>query len=140
MIQFGEIDLPMTASAKIAPLIAALLLAAALAGCVVPPGDGGEASLERFLVAPDQFVLFNCEQLAVKAAQLATREKELRGLMAQASTGSDGRLVSAFAYRPEYVTLHGDMNEVRKAAAAKNCKPMPALENAPARMSDTIVR
>jgi hypothetical protein len=139
MIQFGEIDLPMIASAKICSLFAAALLAAALAGCSAS-GPGGEDSMAKFFVAPDGFVLFNCDQLAVKAAQLATREKELQGLMAQAGTGSDGRLVSAFAYRPEYITLRGDMTEVRKAAAAKNCKPAPALGNAPPRMSDTIVR
>src|SRR5471030_974819 len=108
MIQFGEIDLPMTARAKIGPLVAAALLAASLAGCAAS-GPGGEDSMTKFFVAPDGFVLFNCDQLAVKAAQLATREKELQALMAQAGTGSDGRLVSAFAYRPEYVTVRGDM-------------------------------
>ena len=129
----------MTASANTRPLIAAALLAGALAGCSTQGGTSDD-SAARFFVAPDGFVLFNCEQLAAKAVVLAAHEKELRELMAKAGAGSDGRLVSAFAYRPEYISLRGDMNEVRKAAAAKNCKSMPALEKSSVRASDSAVR
>jgi hypothetical protein len=129
----------MTASAKIRPLIAAALLASALAGCSTQSSIPDD-SAARFFVAPGGFVLFNCEQLAAKAVVLATREKELEELMAKAGTSSDGRLVSAFAYRPEYISVRGDMNEVRKAATAKNCKSTPALENSYRRASDNAVR
>jgi hypothetical protein len=139
LLQCHGKELAMAASARIRPLIVAALLASALAGCSTQSSIPDD-SAARFFVAPDGFVLFNCEQLAAKAVALATREKELEELMAKAGTSSDGRLVSAFAYRPEYISLRGDMNEVRKAAAAKNCKSMPALENSFRRASDNAVR
>jgi hypothetical protein len=119
-------------------LIAAVLLVASLAGCSA--GGGGEDSMARFYVAPDRFVLFNCDQIATRAASTSARLKELQALITQAGPGSDGRFVSAIAYRPEYVTLRGDMNELRRTAAAKNCKSMPALEYFEGRASDNAVR
>jgi hypothetical protein len=139
MIQFGEIDLPMNASAKIRPLFAALLLATSLGACTSPGGNADDGAA-RFFVTSDQFVLFNCEQLATKAAAVAAREKELQALMVQAGPSSDGRLVSALAYRPEYLTLRGNMSDLRKTATEKNCKPMLALENPSGRASDSVVR
>jgi hypothetical protein len=120
-------------------LVAASLFAASLSGCTAPGGSADDG-IARFFVAPDQFVLFNCEQLAARATVLAARQKELQGLMAQAGPAADGQLVSALAYRPEYISLRGDMIELRKAAAAKNCKSMPALENPAGRTSDSAVR
>ena len=120
-------------------LVAAAMLAATLSGCTAPGGNADD-SMARFMVAPDRFVLFNCEQLATRAATSAARVKELQALMAQAGRSSDGRLVSAIAYRPEYVSLRGDMNELRKAAAEKNCKSMPALDYFEGRASDNAVR
>ena len=138
MIELGAIELPMTARTNIRCLIAAALLAASLAGCSA--GGGGDDSLARFYVAPDRFVLFNCEQIATKAASTSARIKELQALMTKAGTSSDGRLASAIAYRPEYVTLRGDMNELRRTAATKNCKSMPELEYFEGRASDNAVR
>ena len=118
-------------------LLAAALLAAALAGCS-GPGGSGDDSMAKFLVAPDRFVLFNCEQLATRASTIVTRQKELEGLMAKAGPSADGQLASAITYRPEYVELRGDMIELRKSAAARNCKPIPALDEG--RSSDRAVR
>jgi len=124
---------------KFRHLIAAALLAAMLAACTAPGGNTDDG-MARFFVAPDKFVIFNCDQLAVRATVVADRQKELQGLMAQAGNGSDGRLVSALAYRPEYVMLRGDMTELRQAAASKNCKSMPALDEPVGRASDSAVR
>ena len=71
---------------------------------------------------------------------VAARQKELQGLMTQVGPTADGQLVSTLAYRPEYVSLRGDMNELRKTAAAKNCKSMPELEYFEGRASDNAVR
>jgi hypothetical protein len=110
--------------AKFPLLAAAAVLAAALAGC---GSQGGTADdrLGRFLVAPDKFSLYNCPELAEKAETTAARERELQALIARAGEGSGGRMVSAVAYRPEYLTVHGEMNELRAAAAAKKCDFVP---------------
>jgi hypothetical protein len=124
----------MIARSKKFHLIAAALLAATLAAC-----GASDDKMGRMLVAPDKFVLYGCPAIAEKAAFNAVREQELQALMTKAGTGSDGRLVSAVAYRPEYLELRGEDNELRAAAIAKNCSPLPA-ETPQGRVSDTIVR
>ena len=120
-------------------IIAVAMLAATLSACT-PPGGNADDGMARFFVAPDKYVIFNCDQLAIRATVVAARQKELQALMAQAENGSDGRLVSALAYRPEYVTLRGDMIELRQTAAAKNCKSVPTLDEPVGRASDNVVR
>jgi hypothetical protein len=137
MIHLAAIELPMTARNYIRRMLAAALLAAALAGCAGTGGIGDD-SMARFLVASDRFVLFNCEQLATRTTAIVTRQKELEALMAKAGPGADGQLASMITYKPEYVELRGDMIELRKTAAARNCKPMPALDEG--RSSDRAVR
>jgi hypothetical protein len=137
MIQLAAIELPMTTRTQIPRPIAATLLAAALSACAGPNGPGDD-SMARFLAAPDRFVLFNCEQLGVRATAIVTRQKELEALMAKAGPSADGQLASAITYKPEYAELRGDMIELRKSAAARNCKPIPALDEG--RNSDRAVR
>jgi hypothetical protein len=137
MIHLAAIDLPMIARIYISRLFAAAMLAAALAGCAAPGGSGDDG-MARFLVSPDKFVLFNCEQLATRATAIVMRQKELEALIAKAGPSADGQLVSTFTYKPEYVELRGDMAELRKAAAARNCKTIPTLDEG--RASDRAVR
>ena len=120
-------------------LIVTAVLAATLAGCTAPGGNSDD-SMARFFGAPDRFMLFNCDQLATRAVTSVARIKELQALMTKAGVSPDGRLASAIAYRPEYASLRGDMNELRKAAAEKNCKSMPALDYFEGRASDNAVR
>jgi hypothetical protein len=128
-------DLAMISSEKSRHLIAAVLLAAMLAGCAASDDSTG-----RFLVAPDKFTLYNCAQLAEAAQANATRQRELEMLMAKAGPDAGGPLVSAVAYRPEYAQKRGEMNEMRRTAAEKNCKSLPGAEIPTGRTSDTIVR
>jgi hypothetical protein len=97
-------------------------MAAALA-LVACAGNDDQAA--RFLVAPGKYVLFNCKQLAQQATGNMTRQHELEGLMAQAGTGSTAQLVSAMTYRPEYLTLRGEMADMRQVAADKKCNFVP---------------
>jgi hypothetical protein len=113
---------------------AIVLVAATLAGCASDDSAG------RFLVAPDKFTLYNCAQLAEAAQANAVRQRELELLMAKAGPDAGGPLVSAVAYRPEYTQKRGEMNELRKTAAEKNCKSLPGAEIPGGRTSDTIVR
>jgi hypothetical protein len=47
--------------------------------------------------------------------------------MAKAGSDSSGQFVSNLSYRPEYTQLRGQMNELRRSAAEKNCKFNPAV-------------
>lgn len=115
------------------------VLVAGLAALTLAACAGNDDQAARFLVAPGRYALFNCEQLAQEAAVKVTRQHELEGLMAQAGTGSAGQLVSAVTYRPEYLTLRGELEDMRQTAAEKKCKVVPGEEPAGlAASSDTI--
>jgi hypothetical protein len=107
----------------------AIIIGTAASAVLLSACTMSDESLSRLLVAPDKFVLYNCPELVEKAKALAERERELTGLMAKAGPEADGRLVSAMAYRPEYISVQGEQTELRKAAAAKNC-PLPDAANA----------
>ena len=102
-------------------LFAAALVALTLAACA----GGNDDVTARMLVAPGKYALFNCAQLAQQADVNMKRQHELEGLMAQAGTGSGGQMVSAVAYRPEYLQLRGEMEDMRQTAADKNCNFVP---------------
>lgn len=123
----------MTGRGTFRSLIAALA-ALALSGCT------SEDSAGRFLVEPDKYLLYSCTELATAAHANFVRQHELEILIAKAGSGSGGQVVSNLAYRPEYVQLHGEMNELRRAAANKNCKPLPVSGFTGERASDQAVR
>src|SRR5215475_5261531 len=100
------------------------IIATALAGCAV-----SDDSVDRFLVKPDRYVLYNCAQLAKAAQATRSRQRKLEMLKAKAETDSVGVLVSSAVYGPEYAQLRGMMNELQKAAVDKNCKFAPGAEN-----------
>src|SRR5262245_20547086 len=107
-------------------LIAAL---AALTGCV------SDEAASRFLVDPGRYVLYACPEIATAARANATRQREIDALMSKAGGGVGGQLASTMAYRPEYAQLRGEMDQLRKAAADKDCKFTPG-----GRTSDQVVR
>ena len=109
-------------------------MAAGLCGCA------SEDTAGRFLVTPDKFVLYNCAQLSDAAQANFVRQQQLEKLMAKAGTGTGGEVVSDLAYRPEYVQLRGEMNELRKANVEKNCKPIMNNSSPTGRTSDQAVR
>jgi hypothetical protein len=91
-----------------------------LAGCA-ERGSSPDDRIGNLLISPGKYEFYTCAQLTVAGQALAVREKELTGLMARARTGAAGGLVSSIAYQPEYYQVHGDMNELRRAAAARKC-------------------
>jgi len=95
-------------------------LAAALSGCAM-----SDDSMARFVVAPDKYLLYNCEEIAREAKTAAAREQELHRLMVRASADPAGRLVSGIAYDSDYLTVRGELNELRAAAVSKHCEPVP---------------
>jgi hypothetical protein len=107
-------------------LVAAMALAVPLANCTTSGGTPDD-KMGRALVAPGKYRLYDCVQLAEVGRSTASREEELRGLIAKAGTGFGGSLVATAAYKPEYYQVHGELNEIRREAAGKNCKFAPGV-------------
>ena len=115
--------------------VAGAALAAALSGCAMSDDQMG-----RLLVAPNKYVIYNCDEIARELQITGAREKELQQLMARASTDAGGRLVSSLAYDSDYLTARGEINELRATAAAKHCDPVPGAAGPAARASDRAIR
>jgi len=114
---------------------ALVLIAVLLSACA-----GNDDMTGRMLVAPGKYVLFNCTQLAEQATTNLKRQHELEGLMVQAGTGSGGQLVSAVAYRPEYLQLRGEMEDLRQTAADKKCNFVPGEDPGATAASSRAIR
>ena len=94
--------------------------ALSLSGC----GSQGDF-VANSLTAPGQYDLYDCTELKVAAKGIVTRQRQLEQLMARASQGPAGGVINATTYQPEYVTLRGKMNELRRAVAANHCNFEP---------------
>jgi hypothetical protein len=116
------------------------MLAAALAALTLAACAGNDDTTARMLVAPGKYALFNCTQLAEQATTNQKRQHELEGLMAQAGTGSGGQLASAVAYRPEYLQLRGEMEDLRQTAADKKCNFVPGEDPGATAASSRAIR
>jgi hypothetical protein len=115
-------------------LLIGIPAAGVLAGCATSDDSAG-----RFFVPPDRYQLYSCRELAEAAQAVRARQLELEGLMAKAGLDASGRFVSTIAYRPEYLQLRGQMNEIHKTSTEKKCKFN--LDAAPgARVSDQFIR
>ena len=103
-------------------IAAGLLAIASLGGCSM-----SDDRLASIMVAPGKFALYTCPEMVQNQKENVKRQREIEGLMAKAGQESSGRFVSAMAYRPEYLTLLGEMKDLRNAAAEKQCVlPDPA--------------
>jgi len=113
----------------------AALAAAMLAGCAM-----SDDSLSSFLVAPGNYVLFSCDDIARTAKTTQARQKELEQLMAKASTDAGGRMIADATYGTDYVTTRGRMKNLRAAAAERKCNFVPGEDNPAGRTSDSVIR
>jgi hypothetical protein len=101
-------------------------LAALLAGC-----STGADVIGTAMVDPAQFTFYKCPDLIARNRAAMVRQRELRDLMDKAEKETGGALVSAMAYRSEYVSLGGELRLLHQVAAEQNCTlPPPApIEN-----------
>jgi hypothetical protein len=118
----ARLQIPMRTAAALA------LAALTLAGCATSDSDDSAA---RFLVAPGKFRLYNCEHIKIETARVVTRQRELEALMARSAAGSGGEFVNAVAYRPEYLSLRGEMIDLQRTAQEKKCDFVPGQAPAP---------
>ena len=110
----GRMVMPMAAA------IFAAVSAAMLAGCSTDIASYA-------LVTTDKYQYFDCESIATQIAGQTAREKELADLMAKA-----GPVVSAVSYEPDYISVRGELRELRRTAAQKHCEAKAEKPAAPA--------
>ena len=108
----------------------ALLMAVSLAGCATQ-GPAPQDRLGSFMVTPGKYAFYNCAQLEGPRSGTESRKRELDALIAKAGSGPGGTVAATLAYRTEYAQVQGDLAEIAKEAAAKNCAPPPKPAAAP---------
>ena len=100
----------------------ALLAVASLAGCATQ-GPAPQDRLGSFMVTPGKYNMYNCAQLEGPRSGMESRKRELDALIAKAGTGPGGAVAATLAYRTEYAQVQGELAELAKESAAKNCPP-----------------
>jgi hypothetical protein len=114
-----------------------LALAALLAAAAVLSACGTSGDVSSLLVSPGKYDIYTCPQIADEMVTVEAQGRKLEGLMARADQEPSGQFVNSIAYEPDYLTYRGEMRELQKSAAAKNCKNLPAAPGA--RKSDNAI-
>jgi hypothetical protein len=95
----------------------AAMLMVGLAGC----GSISDRTAAAAFTSPGKYDVYSCEDVERMIAAVRVRQVELEQLMARASQGAGGEFVNAIAYRGEYAQGRGDLIELAKAKADKQC-------------------
>ena len=101
----------------IARFAGAALLAAGLAGC----GSISERTAAAAFTSPGKYNMYTCQDVETSMVKLRTRQEELEQLMARASQSVGGELVNTIAYRGEYAQARGELLELGRVKADKQC-------------------
>jgi hypothetical protein len=96
----------------------AISIAISLGGCASTVNIVGDP-----FVQPEKFHFLRCEDIAKRLVSTRAREQELRTLMDRAAAGAGGSAVNLVVYQPEYQTVTSELQQLRAAAAEKNCPP-----------------
>jgi hypothetical protein len=75
----------------------------------------------------------NCEQLATVSKQKRDRQRELKELIDKAEQAAGGQIVSALAYRTDYVAVNEELQVIDSTVREKNCTASPPSKGAPRR-------
>ena len=75
----------------------------------------------------------NCEQLATVSKQKQDRQRELKELIDKAEQAAGGQIVSALAYRTDYVAVNEELQVIDSTQREKNCAASPPSKGAPRR-------
>ena len=95
----------------------AAMLMVGLAGC----GSISDRTAAAAFTSPGKYNIYTCQDVERSIAGCARRQVELEQLMARASQGAGGEFVNTIAYRGEYAQGRGDLIELAKAKADKQC-------------------
>ena len=94
-----------------------LLAAAGFAGC----SGTSDLSSSSVMVVPGKYNLHGCQEIETNIRNRRARDAELEKLMAQASTGAGGEVVNLIVYRTDYLQNRGELDELVRTAADKQC-------------------
>jgi hypothetical protein len=92
-------------------------LVAGLTGC----GSISDRTAAAAFTSPGKYNVYTCEDVERTLTALRARQVELEQLMARASQSAGGEFVNTIAYRGEYAQGRGDLIELAKAKAEKQC-------------------
>ena len=96
----------------------AAMLMVGLAGC----GSISDRTAAAAFTSPGKYNVYSCDDVERAIAGVRVRQVELEQLMARASQGgASGEFVNTIAYRGEYAQGRGDLIELAKAKADKQC-------------------
>ena len=96
--------------------VAAVLLAANLAGCAVNSDNIGLAMAD-----PLKYELYNCKQLAVALEGANKQERKLAELIRKAEQDAGGMIVAAVAYKNDYARTRGDIKVLQDTMERRDC-------------------
>jgi hypothetical protein len=95
----------------------AAMLMVGLAGC----GSISDRTAAAAFTSPGKYDVYSCEDVERAIVAARYRQVELEQLMTRASRGAGGEFVNTIAYRGEYAQGRGDLIELAKAKADKQC-------------------
>ena len=97
-------------------VVSGMVTALLLAGCTLPDDQA------LSMVNRGKYSLYDCHAIGTQARESSIRERELRTAMEKASRGPGGEAVIATMYRPEYLIVKGELEELELMANKKNCR------------------
>jgi hypothetical protein len=95
----------------------AAILMVGLPGC----GSISDRTAAAAFTSPGKYDVYSCEDVERAIVAVRYRQVELEQLMTRASRGAGGEFVNTIAYRGEYAQGRGDLIELAKAKADKQC-------------------
>jgi hypothetical protein len=95
----------------------AALLAGVLAGC----SSVNDNAYTSIFTSPGKYNINTCQEIENMIAGTRGRQTELEQLIARASQGAGGNVVTAMAYRTEYVQARADLAQLKQAKEDKQC-------------------
>jgi hypothetical protein len=95
----------------------AALMAIGMAGC----GSVNDRTWAGAFTSPGKYDIYTCSEIERQANSIQIRQTELEQLMGRASQSSSGTFVNTIAYRGEYAQGRGELAELARAKADKQC-------------------
>jgi hypothetical protein len=100
-----------------------VVLCALLTGCASSDGP-------YIFADAGKYHFHTCEQLATVSKQKHDRQRELKELIDKAEQGAGGQIVSALAYRTDYVAVNEEVQVIDSTLREKDCAASPPSKGA----------